>query len=63
MFENVRDPRAARWNRMHEKPSQLKMCHTTIFNNHTLEIVWYKSTNRYRGSAFSLARPFIHSQI
>ena len=58
LFEN-RDPRAARSNKMHEWTSQLKHCRTTIFHNHT-GMVWYKLTNRYRGSVF-LAHPVVHS--
>jgi len=27
MFENIRDPRAARWNMLHEQTSQLKHHH------------------------------------
>ena len=56
MFETGRDPRAARWNRMHEWASQLKMCPSTICNNHTLGMVWYKLTNKYRGLVF-MVRP------
>ena len=59
MFENIRDPPAARWNRIHELTSKLKMCRTTIFHSNTLGMVWYKLTNRYRGSVF-MARIFIH---
>ena len=57
MFENARDPRTARWNRMHERTFQFKMCYTS--QKHTLGMVWNELTNTYRGSVF-MARPLIH---
>ena len=45
---------------MNELPSSIKV-HTTIFHNHTLGMVWYILTNRYRGSVFKWAHPLIHS--
>jgi len=41
MFENIRDPHAARWNRLHEYTYQVKFCHNTIFHNYTLGMVCY----------------------
>jgi len=39
LFENVREPYAANWKGMYEYTSQLKLCHTTLFHNHTLVMI------------------------